>query len=289
MRTTRMTSAARLGRLMVLGLAATAGLALLPALLAGAPAGAAGGAAPVDATISYPAFSPNPLTIPVGATVRWTNNDSFPHTVTADDRSFDSGDINGGGTFTHTFNQAVTISYHCTIHSNMRATIKVVADSTTTTTAAPPTTTTTTAAPTTATTARATTTTTAAPATTTTGAPNPGGATGGTAAPTTATSAPRSTTTKPAAPSTTRSTAAPTTATQPPAAAGPPPGPAGTPPSTGAGSPDTTPSPQVAAGVTTRHAGGGGAGPAVWLGLLAALILGLAGGWALLRRSAQRG
>src|SRR5437764_10615532 len=158
MRAATTTSARRTGRMAVLALTAVAGVALLPA----APATAA----TTDAKISNFRFSPDPLTIPVGTTVQWTNDDGVTHTVTAGDGSFDSGGVSPHTTFTHTFNQAGTIAYHCAIHTSMQGTIKVKA--TTPTTAPPAPTTTTTAAPTTTTTAAPTTTTTARVTTTTT-------------------------------------------------------------------------------------------------------------------------
>ena len=60
-----------------------------------------------------------------GTTVTWTNSDSTQHTVTADDGSFDSGVLAQGQTFSHTFDTAGTIAYHCTIHPNMQATVTV--------------------------------------------------------------------------------------------------------------------------------------------------------------------
>jgi plastocyanin len=71
------------------------------------------------------AFQPNALTVPVGSTVTWTNNDSTQHTVTADDGSFDSGILQQGGTFSQTFATAGTFAYHCTIHDSMTGTITV--------------------------------------------------------------------------------------------------------------------------------------------------------------------
>ncbi|MCD6059366.1 MAG: blue (type 1) copper domain protein [Thermomicrobiales bacterium] len=44
------------------------------------------------------AFEPGTLTVPAGATVTWTNAGSRPHTVTADDGSFDSGRLDPGET-----------------------------------------------------------------------------------------------------------------------------------------------------------------------------------------------
>jgi plastocyanin len=71
------------------------------------------------------AFSVSSLSVKSGTTVTWTNNDQTTHTVTADDGSFDSGNIAPGGNFTHTFNAAGTIAYHCSIHSTMTAKVVV--------------------------------------------------------------------------------------------------------------------------------------------------------------------
>lgn len=71
------------------------------------------------------AFSPDTLEVSVGATVTWTNNDSATHTVTGDDGSFDSGNLDTGKTFSFTFSKAGTFTYHCKIHPNMKATITV--------------------------------------------------------------------------------------------------------------------------------------------------------------------
>lgn len=64
-------------------------------------------------------FSPTPLTISVGTTVVWTNNAvSTPHTVTADDGTFNSGNLNPTNTFTVTFNTPGTYNYHCQYHGS---------------------------------------------------------------------------------------------------------------------------------------------------------------------------
>ena len=58
-------------------------------------------------------FQPASLTVSVGTTVTWTNNDSASHTVTADDGSFKSGTLGKGETFSQTFATAGTFAYHC--------------------------------------------------------------------------------------------------------------------------------------------------------------------------------
>lgn len=83
---------------------------------------AAGGMA---VTIKDFAFGPASLTVPVGSTVTWTNQDSAGHTVTADDGSFASQTIPTGTTFSQTFATAGSFAYHCSIHKSMKATIVV--------------------------------------------------------------------------------------------------------------------------------------------------------------------
>jgi plastocyanin len=58
----------------------------------------------------------DPLTVKVGTTVTWTNLDDAPHTVTADDNSFDSKEFLKGQSFSFTFNKAGEFSYYCAVH-----------------------------------------------------------------------------------------------------------------------------------------------------------------------------
>ncbi len=78
-----------------------------------------------EVSIANFAFSPDTLTVKAGTTVKWTNNDTTTHTVTADDTSFDSGNLDPGKSFSFTFKQAGTFSYHCSIHPTMKAKIVV--------------------------------------------------------------------------------------------------------------------------------------------------------------------
>ena len=70
-------------------------------------------------------FTPATLSVSVGTTVTWTNNDSVTHTVTADQGAFDSNNLSPGNTFSFTFSQAGTYPYHCKIHPSMMGTIQV--------------------------------------------------------------------------------------------------------------------------------------------------------------------
>ncbi|HZO72556.1 MAG TPA: cupredoxin family copper-binding protein [Ktedonobacteraceae bacterium] len=81
--------------------------------------------APNNIAIAGFAFNPKTLTIKVGTKIIWTNDDPSIHTVTADNGAFNSGSLPPGGTFSFTFTKPGTYSYHCKIHSTMKATIIV--------------------------------------------------------------------------------------------------------------------------------------------------------------------
>lgn len=70
-------------------------------------------------------FDASDITIKAGTTVTWTNNDSAPHTVTANDGTFDSGNMNYGAKFSYTFSKAGTYKYRCTYHPAMTGTVTV--------------------------------------------------------------------------------------------------------------------------------------------------------------------
>lgn len=75
------------------------------------------------------AFNPPVITVPVGATVTWTNDDIEQHTATADDKSFDSDAIDHGKSFSFTFTKAGTFRYSCLIHPEMIGQVIVTAPS----------------------------------------------------------------------------------------------------------------------------------------------------------------
>lgn len=71
------------------------------------------------------AFSPATLTVKVGDSVTWTNQDSAGHSATADDNSFDTGVLAQGKSGTVTFSKTGTYRYHCSVHPMMHGTIIV--------------------------------------------------------------------------------------------------------------------------------------------------------------------
>lgn len=75
--------------------------------------------------ISGFAFAPATITIAVGTTVTWTNNDSVAHTVSHRNNLFDSGSLSKGSTFSYTFNQGGTFEYYCKIHPSITAKVIV--------------------------------------------------------------------------------------------------------------------------------------------------------------------
>jgi plastocyanin len=101
-------------------------------------------AAPTSAQVSIPAGSstpgceensecyiPNTVTIGVGGTITWTNDDTAAHTVTSGtasdgpDGTFDSSIFMQGSTFEFTFAEAGTYEYFCVVHPWMTGTIIV--------------------------------------------------------------------------------------------------------------------------------------------------------------------
>jgi plastocyanin len=69
--------------------------------------------------VQFADFAPGQVDVLPGETVSWENVSERRHTVVADDGSFASGDLFGGGLFAHTFAAAGTIPYHCTVHPAM--------------------------------------------------------------------------------------------------------------------------------------------------------------------------
>ena len=76
-------------------------------------------------TMTQEAFVPGTLDVAAGTTVIWTNDDGVPHTVTANDGTFDSGPIQPGRSYRWTADKAGAIAYHCIFHPSMTATLTV--------------------------------------------------------------------------------------------------------------------------------------------------------------------
>jgi len=89
-----------------------------------APSGEAAKSEKVD--IVEFTYQPDPVVVQVGGKVIWQNQDTAPHTATADDGSFDTGTIEKGKIGSETFKEAGTFTYFCEIHPTMHGTVEVV-------------------------------------------------------------------------------------------------------------------------------------------------------------------
>jgi plastocyanin len=104
-------------KLVPLGLVVAAALALaLPS---------SGSSRVAQVYVQFSAVGPSQLDVLPGQTVRWTNVSDRTHTITSDDRLFDSGDLPGGSNFSFTFPSVGTYRYHCTIHPAITGEIDV--------------------------------------------------------------------------------------------------------------------------------------------------------------------
>lgn len=72
-------------------------------------------------------FGPDRITVSVGDSITWTNEDSVGHTATARDGSFNTRLIQSGDSATVTFSTAGTFSYFCSPHPQMVGSVVVLA------------------------------------------------------------------------------------------------------------------------------------------------------------------
>ena len=76
-------------------------------------------------TIGDRVFRPRSVTVDAGTTVKWRNSDDREHTVTATDRSFNSGVMDTGEAFSTKLSSPGTYDYLCAIHPEMTGSITV--------------------------------------------------------------------------------------------------------------------------------------------------------------------
>ncbi|MEX2312739.1 MAG: plastocyanin/azurin family copper-binding protein [Nitrosopumilaceae archaeon] len=74
-------------------------------------------------------YDPQDITVSIGTTVKWINNDETIHTVTSGTLElgpsgiFDSSILNAGSSFEHTFSSAETVDYYCVVHPWMTGSV----------------------------------------------------------------------------------------------------------------------------------------------------------------------
>ena len=94
---------------------------------AGEPSTTTSGTAADNITIQNFKFNPDPLNVKQGAKITVAIlDDGVPHSVTADDGSFDTGIfMKSNGPKVITLSKTGTFTYHCQVHSFMKGTIDV--------------------------------------------------------------------------------------------------------------------------------------------------------------------
>jgi len=88
-----------------------------------APAAAPAAPAATAVEIRNYAFAPKEITVPAGTAVTWTNGDDDGHTVTGS--GLNSRTFGKGGTYSFTFASPGTFAYACSLHPQMKGTVKV--------------------------------------------------------------------------------------------------------------------------------------------------------------------
>ena len=90
-----------------------------------APVAAGADSGDVRVDMRMIAYAPAEIRIRPGQRVEWINRDPVPHTVTADDRSWDSGVMNEGARYVRRFDHPGRYPYHCTPHPQMKGVVVV--------------------------------------------------------------------------------------------------------------------------------------------------------------------
>jgi plastocyanin len=98
--------------------------------LTAAPAGSQHGpdatnAPAIPVSIGFASVSPPRTDVVRGEMVTWTNDSVRTHTVTADDRRFDSGRMVPQARFVHRFEELGDVAYHCALHPFIRGVVGV--------------------------------------------------------------------------------------------------------------------------------------------------------------------
>ena len=92
---------------------------------AGAQTTVAGSTSSHTVTIENMQFNPPKLSVHRGDRIVWVNKDLFPHTATAENKSFDSGSIDAGSSWSFVADKAGKFGYSCTFHPTMKGALTV--------------------------------------------------------------------------------------------------------------------------------------------------------------------
>jgi plastocyanin len=64
-------------------------------------------------------FAPREITVAVGTTITWVNQDDVPHTVVSNDDKFTSKALDTDDKYSFKFTEAGTYEYYCSVHPKM--------------------------------------------------------------------------------------------------------------------------------------------------------------------------
>lgn len=70
-------------------------------------------------------FTPAVLEVRPGDKIRWTNMDIIPHTATAEDGSWDTGELKNGQSAVVDVTENMSAPYICAFHPQMRAALNI--------------------------------------------------------------------------------------------------------------------------------------------------------------------
>jgi plastocyanin len=101
-----------------------AGVMLVGAIVSGPAFPAEPAATTHTVVMKATSYAPQGLTIKLGDTVVFVNEDPFPHTATAAG-AFDSKSIAAGASWKYKPRHAGEYAYTCTFHPNMKGTLRV--------------------------------------------------------------------------------------------------------------------------------------------------------------------
>ena len=78
-----------------------------------------------DVVVDNFSFSPATASVPVGATVRWTNRDDVPHVIMSSEKKFKSPVLDTDQQFSYAFEAPGTYEYFCSLHPKMTGRVTV--------------------------------------------------------------------------------------------------------------------------------------------------------------------
>jgi plastocyanin len=96
-----------------------------PIAITDLPLEAEGTAGSGEVSIDNFSFSPVAASVPVGATVTWTNRDDIPHIIVSTEQQFKSRVLDTDDRFSHRFDTPGTFKYFCSLHPKMTGQIEV--------------------------------------------------------------------------------------------------------------------------------------------------------------------